>query len=215
MNYLSHIKNLVSSIKNNARYNAIPAPFKALAIIAMIPLIISFVISKFFYMVTVFFYKMISSPADHLHQWLKSQKNEVQHATQAVMYFICLPTIFFFQVLLSFSSFIFYIQWFFLMIQGYLLSLCGIDWQPFMFDAKFDAPEANDAAALETKTVPGTSTYIGFSCALFASFALSVVLSIVATVAQLNIYVPILIIGAIYDILLCIVNPILFRKRSK
>ncbi len=138
MDYSKLIKNLTAEMKKGVQYARLPLLFKIFAIVALSPIIATFVISIFFYWVTLFFYKMISSPADSLHLWLKGQKDEVKHATQAVMYVVCLPFIFFLKVLLSFTSVYFFIQWFFIMIQGYILSLGGIKWQPFITEASFD-----------------------------------------------------------------------------
>ena len=86
---------------------------------------------------TNFFFKMLAAPADYLDKWLKAEKEGVQHATQAVIYLVALPTVFGFQVLLSLNAFSFFFQWFFLQIQAYILTLGGTKWQPFITEAKF------------------------------------------------------------------------------
>ena len=139
MNYSALIKGLVAEMKQGKRLAKMSTPVKIILIIILIPFIVGFALSKFAYAVTLFFYKMISAPAEYLQNWLTSQKDGVQHATQAVMYAVCLPTIFGLQVMLSFNAFAFYFQWFFLQIQAYIVTLGGITWQPYITDAKFEA----------------------------------------------------------------------------
>ena len=141
MDYAKLLRQLTTEMKTGVQYARIPKPFRIFAIIAMIPLIVAFVLTMVGYWIAIFFYKLISSPAEYLHQWLRNQKDEVHHATQAVMYFLCLPFIFGLQVGLAFNAISFFFQWFFLMIQGYLLTLGGIRWQPFITEAKFDEEE--------------------------------------------------------------------------
>ena len=138
MDYAKLVKKLIADMKKGVQYNRMSLPAKIFAIIGVVPLIVSFVLTTLCYWITLFFYKMLSAPAEQLQHWLTSQKDDVQHATQAVMYWICMPFIFFLQVLLSLNAMSFYIIWFSLMVQGYLLTFGGIKWQPFIMDATFD-----------------------------------------------------------------------------
>ena len=49
-----------------------------------------------------------------------------------------MPFIFFQHVILAFNSFMFFFQWFGLMLQAYIMTLGKIKWQPVIFEAKFD-----------------------------------------------------------------------------
>lgn len=215
MDYSKLINSLTAEMKKGIQYKRIPQPFKALLIVAMIPLIVSFVLSKFIYSVTLFFYKMISAPAEHLHRWLKDQKDEVHHATQAVMYFVCLPYIFLLQVLLSLNAFAFYFQWFFLMLQGYLLSLGGIKWQPIITEASFEDE------ACEGELKPDLNIVNVFACVAFATFALCVLIPIITRYINpfehYKLYIFFAktgrIVKLVHAALICIVNPILFKKK--
>lgn len=223
MDYSKLINNLTAEMKKGTQYARIPLVARIFLIVAMIPLIISFVVTKIFYWITLFGYKMIASPAEYLHEWLKKQKDEVQHATQAVMYWVCLPFIFGLQLLLSFSSLVFFIQWFLLMIQGYLLTLGGIKWQPFITEAVFE----EDNTEYECKPSEKAAS-------IFAYVAGGVVAVIILLTLIAKIFEP-----AIYDagpglykfyrglgsvknffsyvhiILIAIVNPILFKRVPK
>ncbi len=76
---------------------------------------------------------------NHLQRWLDSKKDGVEHATQVVIYFVCLPTIFSQQILLAFASFAFYFQWFGLVLGAYIMTLGAVRWQPVITEATFDA----------------------------------------------------------------------------
>lgn len=221
MNYSKLINSLTAEMKKGVQYARLPKLVKIFMIVAVAPLIVSFVVSKFIYWVTLFFFKMISSPAEQLHNWIRKQKDELQHATQAVLYFVCLPAVFGLQLLLSFSALAFFFQWFLLMVQGYVLTLGGIKWQPFITEASFDEeqtqyvckPEVNVAAIYAYVTAGALLLYIliyfisgivkdslmdEFSKGLFEFY--KVLGSVNGAVSK------------IYLILLFIVNPILFKK---
>ena len=222
MDYTKLVNNLTAEMKKGVQYARMPKLLKIFMIVALFPLIITFVVSKFLYWVTLFFYKMISSPAEYLHEWLKKQKDDVKHATQAVMYWVCLPVVFGFQLLLSFSSLVFFFQWFFLMVQGYLLTLGGIKWQPFITEASFE----EDTAEYECK--PNTEIAAIYAYITAGVLALYILLTLIVKVitgsadmtyemykfcdALLDIASPL---SRIYLILIAIVNPILFKRVPK
>ena len=138
MNYSALLKGLTNEMKKHSNLKTLPILPRILLTIIFIPIFIAFFFSKIGFWFTMFLYKMISAPADHLHKWLTEQKDGVQHITQAVMYFVCLPTIFGFQVVLSFNAISFYLQWFGIQIQAFILTLGGVRWQPFVTEAVFD-----------------------------------------------------------------------------
>ena len=211
MDYTKLMKSLTKEMKVGAQYDRLAPLCRVLLIIAMIPLIVAFVLSKFAYSVSLFFYKAISSPAEHLHIWLKSQKDEVHHATQAIMYFVCMPFIFSLQVLLSLNTVYFFFQWFFLMIQGYLLTLGGIKWQPIVTEATFEDDEEYDVAPDETFVAL-------FAIAAFASFVFPIVFFWLASVlpklssalSGIGVFFVI-----VYLVLVYIINPIFFKRVPK
>lgn len=216
MDYAKLVKSLIAEVKKGGQYARIPNPFKIFALVAMIPVAVLFVVSVVAYWVTLFFYKMISAPAEYLHQWLKGQKDDVQHATQAVMYFVCLPTIFSLQILLSLSAISFYIQWFFMMVWGYLLSLGAVKWQPFLNEAKFD--DADDACAF----APSDTVAIVYSCVALGVLAVWLVMTILGDHIEFKTYKDMLgyfkavnIFRWVYLAVVMVVNPILFKRSSK
>lgn len=218
MDYSALVKQLTLEMKKGVQYKRMDKPFRILTVIAMIPLIVAFVLSKLGFWFTLFFYKMLSSPADALHKWLRDQKDDVQHATQAVIYLVCLPAIFGLQLLLAACSFTFFVQWFVLMIEGYLLSLGGIKWQPFVTEASF-----GEDAAVDYK--PGKIGAMVFSGVAIGSVALGILFSAVTALVALIAPEAVTaygVIGAIagifygiYWLTIVIVNPIMFKRIEK
>ena len=137
MDYTNLLKPLSLELKENSKLKKLPVVSKTVLTILFIPFFVSFFFGKIGFWLTMFFYKMLSAPADHLHRWLKEEREGIHPAAQAVLYFICLPTIFSIQVTLSLNAVSFYIQWFGLQICAYVLSLGGTRWQPFVTDATF------------------------------------------------------------------------------
>ena len=218
MDYSKLIVGLTAEMKKGEQYKRMPAVFKWFIIVAMIPVIVSFVVAKFVYWVTLFFYKMISAPAEHLHRWLKSQKDEVHPATQAVMYFVCLPFIFSLQVLLSLNAFAFFILWFFIMVESYVLTLGGIKWQPIITEASFE----DDGTEYDYKPANRVVTIV-FACVLLGVFALYLLFPFIVRFVNPfklpGLFKFLMKAGTVSSILYFvtayIVNPILFKRVPK
>ena len=211
MNYSKLLHGLIAEMKIGVQYKRIPQPFKALVIIGMIPMILAFIGQSIAYRVQVFFFKALSAPAEYLHRWLRGQKDEVEHATQAVMYFVCLPYIFFLQTLLALASLGFFFSWFGLQVTGYLLTLGGIRFQAYVSDATYDEVEEGEYVC-----TPNDQIAIIFSCVLVGSIALNFLLGIVLGMTDsysvwrfVNSMSSLL--SLIYWVSVLIVNPILFR----
>lgn len=211
MNYSKLLHGLIAEMKIGVQYKRIPQPFKAFVIIGMIPMILAFIGQSIAYRVQVFFFKALSAPAEYLHRWLRGQKDEVEHATQAVMYFVCLPYIFFLQTLLALASLGFFFSWFGLQVTGYLLTLGGIRFQAYVSDATYDEVEEGEYIC-----TPNDQAAVIFACVVFGSTALNFLLGIVLGMNDsysvwrfVNSMSSLL--SLIYWVSVLIVNPILFR----
>ena len=105
MNYSKLLSQLTKEMKTKvARWDKMKKGLKIFLIIVFVPFIASFIINKICFWLTMFVYQLLGAPADHLHKWLRAEKDEVKHATQAVLYAICLPVVFGLQVVLSLAS---------------------------------------------------------------------------------------------------------------
>ena len=141
MDYLK----LLNGLKNEffeagkTKYQSLNIVVRFLLTIIFIPLRIGFFFARLGFWCTWFFFKCMATPVDYLQAWLKNQKDGIEHATQAVLYFICMPTIFAQQVVLAFTAFAFFFQWFSMMISAYIMTLGAVRWQPVISEATFDA----------------------------------------------------------------------------
>ena len=141
MDYLK----LLNGLKNEF-FTAGKEKYKSMNIIArfiftivFIPMRIGFFFARLTYWCTWFFFKCLATPVDYLQSWLKEQKEGIAHATQAILYLVCMPTIFAQQVMLAFAAFSFFFQWFGMMLSAYIMTLGAVRWQPVISEATFDA----------------------------------------------------------------------------
>lgn len=130
MDYQKSIQSLLKEAKAGASYKQLGKPYRTFLKIALFPLyIVEFALIIAYY-VQLFFYNAMMSPVTYLEAWQDKKKEGIQHATQAVLFFVTTPFIFFLRVLISLMSFNFFFLWFFLMCYTYLVTLGGINWQP-------------------------------------------------------------------------------------
>ena len=145
MDYTKLLKNLLREATQFKQYKRFPVAITVLMVICMLPIIAIelFLLGMFF--VADFIFKGCAAPLTVLHRFVKNERGDVRHATEAVIYAITLPFIFAYNIFMSLASLYFYILWFLIMVFTYLLTLGGIRWQPFIMDAKFDeeTPEYN------------------------------------------------------------------------
>ena len=140
MDYLKLAQNLKKEFLKAGRekYEKMNIVLRIIFTIIFIPLRVSFFFGRLFYWFTWFFFKAIAAPVDYLVAWFDKQKESLGDISKAVLIIVCMPTIFFQQVILAFNSFSFFFQWFGLMLQAYILTLGAVRWQPVISEAKFD-----------------------------------------------------------------------------
>ena len=139
MNYSKLLQQLTAEMKTKGtRWSKMKKGLKIFLIIVFVPFIVSFILNKIVFWLTMFFYQLLGAPAGHLHHWLHAEKDTVQHATQAVLYAICMPVVFGLEVVLSLASFLFYIEWFVLQVHAIIITLGGSKFQPFLNEASFE-----------------------------------------------------------------------------
>ena len=139
MDYLKLLRGLKKEFieAGRAKYESMNNVLKLVLTIVFIPLRIGFFFSSLAYWFTWFFFKCFATPVDYLQNWFDSQKNGIQHASQAVLYFVCIPYIFSQQMLLAMNAFAFFFQWFGLMLSAYIMTLGAVRWQPVISEATF------------------------------------------------------------------------------
>ena len=151
MDYLFLLNSLKKEFleSGRAQYEKLPFVGRLILTIVFIPWRIGFFFARLVYWFTWFFFKALAAPVDYLQSWLNNQTEKASNLGEAVIFLVCLPTIFYQHVLLAFNSFSFFFQWFGLMLNAYIMTLGAVRWQPVITEAKFDnkAP----AADVETK----------------------------------------------------------------
>ena len=174
MNYNAIAKSFLEEIKSGIQYKKLGKPFSVFAFIAMLPIIILSAVQFIGYYVLLFVYNGLASSVEYLERWLDAKKSDVRHATEAVLYFVAMPYIFFCQALLAFFAVVFYFNWFSLMVYTYLATLGGVRWQPFLTTAKFDGKAKSIAT---TNDIAG-KIYSIISFVLFAFVCLFFIIMI-------------------------------------
>lgn len=195
MNHFSKINSLLQeafSFKQYKRMN--PAIIVFLAIL-MAPLYLAALAVSVVYYLYAIGYKFLSMPADILRAFYKDEGSTVQHATQAVVYLICLPFVFSLQVLLSFCSLTIGVLYFTITILLQIASLNGIDFKPFILDEA----TRNTAPLEKMPTINGlfllVSSYL--LILIFIIFKNIEVLAIIRTIA-LILYIVLIILYPIF-----------------
>lgn len=139
MDYLKLLNGLKKEFfaANKAKYESLNIVLKIICTIIFIPLRVCFFFARLGFWFTWFFFKCFATPVDYLQAWLTKQQEGIHPAAQAVLYFCCIPTIFAQQVLLAFTAFAFFFQWFGMEISVYIMTLGTTKWQPVISDAEF------------------------------------------------------------------------------
>ena len=206
MNYFNLIDGLRKEAFEFTQYKKVSLLYKILLTVCMLPVILADIALFVFYEILAFFHKGLSTPIDVLHGFVKKERDEVKHLTQAVVYAITLPWIFFNYVLLSLVSFLFYFVWFFIMICTYVITLGGVRWQPFVSEATYPSKT-------KFKYLRSGKTISRFSIVACIAFVLTIVFYLCLMEEPSDMLNDFYSISAfVYTVLIFIVNPILFRK---
>ncbi|MBQ8719710.1 MAG: hypothetical protein IJY65_01615 [Clostridia bacterium] len=198
MNYSTLLKNLLAEVKSLNRYKEIKKPFNILAFIAVFPFVTASFFISVFYIIFDFIFNGIASCARYLEKWVDEKKKDIHPASEAVLFFITMPTIFFFNVLLSGFALFYYFTWFVLQINLFIATLGGTRWQPYISNAEF---------AKENEFVIETSEMASlvFSVVAFGLFVIFVIIS----VFNLELGATLI---ALYNLGILISVPLIFKK---
>ena len=141
MNYSNLIRGLTADIKSFVAYKKLSGIARILAVLLLLPFVVSTLLGVVTLWVMLFFFKGLTAAVEYLECWLKETKEGTRHATEAVIYYVCLPVIFVFRVMFSVFAICFYFNWFATMCSAYVATLGGIKWQPFITEAAYDDKE--------------------------------------------------------------------------
>ena len=148
------------------------------------------------------FIELLFSPTDYLKSFVHTEGKDVRHLTQAVVYLICIPFIFFLEVVKSFMSLTFAVIFFFNSIWFQLTTLQGISFQPFAFKQVERNYEYNydSIALLESIFCTVLVATVLFSYDYIVLCSIYYYISIMATYNALIIFVILLISFIMYPI---------------
>lgn len=211
MNYVQLINGLIKEAKRGIQFERFPKAFKVLAIIGLLPIILLSILSIAAFYILLFIYKALSSPIEFLHKIVRSEGEIVKHGTQVVIYLCCFPLIFTLYVLYSIVTVIFYFCWFVVILTTYLATLGGIRWLPFITDAYYDEEEIN------WDVKPSLDVSKVLIILTFALFVIILALNIVVNINPTLTVIADISLGftIVYDLVIYIVNPIVYKKKIK
>ena len=202
------MRSLISEATAGIQYKNLSSSNRVFAFIGVFPFIATSVIGIILYEILNFFYNIVASAVKYLEAWVDDKKKDVQHATEAVLYFVTMPWIFFCNVLLSFAAVFFYLIWFVVECVLYIATLGGIKWQPYINNASYDEPNT-----WEITTADGPATAV--SLIAFIGYAMYLLLFIIGSVlSEYGIIDAANVISYIYWVFTCIAVPVTFRKRA-
>jgi len=134
--YLKKTCELVKEAFKFKKYKAMHPFFAVTTGVVMIPLVFSRVVTLAFLAMLSFGSKTLETPLDFMHGLLKSEGEEVKHATQCVIYIISWPILF---LLYAFASLLLVeitVLYAALSIYSYIWSLGGFKFHLFVTDAE-------------------------------------------------------------------------------
>ncbi len=102
--------------------------------IALLPFILIYAVDMLIYGALIVTFKLLSTPFDYLHNFVKSEGESVKHATQAVIYFASFPLLLFIKFIMAFTVLFLCIAHLIVSAIGYIASFGGIKFSPFLLD---------------------------------------------------------------------------------
>ncbi len=106
----------------------------AICFLIALPFILVYIAGLLVYGSILILFRLLNAPTDYIHAFLKSEGKDVQHITQAVIYAIGFPAIFALKFLTGFLVFILFIVHMLVSIVGFVATLGGITFAPFLLD---------------------------------------------------------------------------------
>ncbi len=134
MNLFDIYKDFIKEVFLLRSYKRMSKVQAVLAAIVVLPFILPFALLMLIYGGILIFHKFLDSPTEYVYAFVKKEGTEVKHATQAVIYFVAFPLIFFLKVLTGILVFFLLVVHFTASIIGYFATLGGVTFSPFLMD---------------------------------------------------------------------------------
>lgn len=107
---------------------------RVLCIIVLSPFIALYTVMLLVYGSIVTLYRMFNGHLNFIHDFIKNERGEIRHATEAVVYWVAFPWIFVCKVLLAIMTFVLMFVHFSTSLVGYIATFGGIRFSPFMLE---------------------------------------------------------------------------------
>ncbi len=143
-----------------------------LVALVLLPFILSYVLIMLIYGIAAIIYKLISCPFDYLYGFVKQEGKEVNHATQAVIYIVAFPLIFFLRCIMAFMIFYMSIVHLSASLDGYVATFGGITFSPFLLNP---ADRSAKTVVLHSSTAVNVFIIVGIILICIALFFTPVV----------------------------------------
>lgn len=134
MDLFSIYKDLVKETLLFKSLKGLTVAKRVLCIIVLSPFIALYTAMLLVYGAIVTLYRMFNGHLNFIHDFIKKERGEIRHATEAVVYLIAFPWIFFCKVLLAIITFILMFVHFSTSLVGYIATFGGIRFCPFMLE---------------------------------------------------------------------------------
>ncbi len=126
--YLALVKESVA-LKH---FKRMPLVLAILCAVAILPFIVCYAIGLLFYGALLLFMKVLDSPVDYLHSFIKAEREEVKTPTQVIIYLVAFPVIFGLKVITSIIIFMLFFVHLTVSINGVFATLGGITFSPVL-----------------------------------------------------------------------------------
>ena len=143
IDYLKKMSALLQEAFKLKKYKAMPKALAVFCFILMTPIVAASFLVTAFFSFFAFAFAVISSPVKYLHEIVHVEGKEVKHATQAIVYLISWPFVFFLYALMSFLMLLLLPTYALLSFLCYVWSLGGFKFHLF--------PNQADDISIEVK----------------------------------------------------------------
>jgi flagellar biosynthesis protein FlhB len=134
MDLFSIYKDLVKETLLFKSLKGLTVAKRVLCIIVLSPFIALYTTMLLVYGAIVTLYRMFNGHLNSIHDFIKNERREIRHATEAVVYWIAFPWIFVCKVLLAIITFVLMFVHFSTSLVGYIATFGGIRFCPFMLE---------------------------------------------------------------------------------
>jgi hypothetical protein len=152
IDFLSRINKLWNVSFTFRSYKKLFPAASAISALVLWPFLLASLLLSGFYYLYAFILKICSVPVDFLSKVMHEEGREVKHATQAIVYFVAFPVVFFMYILISFFTINLVVLYFFISVFNYAWTIKGFVLKPYLLEAECEElPEGRATLAENIK----------------------------------------------------------------